>query len=68
MTYDLRAVEILKALLRPTRVEEALEEFYRDFEGRHGIRPTAIEAFHAGLNPRGNSERSWLGFAAGCAA
>jgi hypothetical protein len=23
---------------------------------------TAVEVFHAGLNPRGNSERSWLGF------
>ena len=63
VTYDLRAVEILKALLRPTRVEEALEEFYRDFEERHGVRPTAVEAFHAGLSPRANSERSWLGFA-----
>ena len=39
-----------------------MESFYRDFEERHGIRPTAVEIFHAGLNPRSNSERSWLGF------
>jgi hypothetical protein len=39
-----------------------LEAFYREFQDRHGIRPTAIETFHAGLNPRANSDRSWLGF------
>jgi hypothetical protein len=39
-----------------------METFYRDFEERHGIRPTAVEVFHAGINPRSNSERSWLGF------
>jgi Helicase conserved C-terminal domain len=63
VTYDLTAVEILRQLLKPTGTESALESFYRDFEERHGIRPTATETFHAGLNPRSNSERSWLGFA-----
>jgi Domain of unknown function (DUF3427)/Helicase conserved C-terminal domain len=62
VTYELEAIEILKELLRPTRAEDLLESFYRDFEDRHGTRPTAIEAFHAGLNPRGNSDRSWMGF------
>jgi superfamily II DNA or RNA helicase/HKD family nuclease/diadenosine tetraphosphate (Ap4A) HIT family hydrolase len=62
VTYDLTAVDILRQLLKPTVTESALESFYRDFEERHGIRPTAVEAFHASLNPRGNSERSWLGF------
>lgn len=62
VTYDLAAVDILKELLRPTRSEDLLESFYRDFESRHATRPTAIEAFHAGLDPRGNSDRSWLGF------
>ncbi|MBM3346601.1 MAG: DUF3427 domain-containing protein, partial [Betaproteobacteria bacterium] len=64
VTYDLSAVEILQALLRPRRPEEAIESFYRDFAERHGVRPTAVETFHAGLNPRSNSERSWLGFVA----
>lgn len=62
VTYETSAIEILEHLLRPTRTEEAMESFYRDFEERHGIRPTAVETFHAGLNPRSNSERSWIGF------
>jgi superfamily II DNA or RNA helicase/HKD family nuclease/diadenosine tetraphosphate (Ap4A) HIT family hydrolase len=62
VTYDLIAVEILRQLLKPTGTENALESFYRDFEERHGIRPTAVEVFHASLNPRSSSERSWLGF------
>ena len=39
------------ALLRPAGTETALESFYRDFEERHGVRPNAVEVFHAGLNP-----------------
>ncbi|WP_134500732.1 DUF3427 domain-containing protein [Microvirga pakistanensis] len=62
VTYDLTAVEILRQLLKPTGTENALESFYREFEERHGTRPTAVETFHAGLNPRSNSERSWLRF------
>jgi superfamily II DNA or RNA helicase/diadenosine tetraphosphate (Ap4A) HIT family hydrolase len=62
VTYELQSVEILESLLKPARPEAALETFYRDFLERHGIRPTAVEAFHQGLNPRSNSERSWLGF------
>jgi hypothetical protein len=62
VTYDLTAIDILRQLLKPTGTENALESFYRDFEERHGIRPTAVEVFHAGLNPRSNGERSWLEF------
>ena len=62
VTYETAAIDILQFLLRPTRTEEVLETFYRDFEERNGVRPTAIETFHAGLNPRSNSDRSWLGF------
>jgi hypothetical protein len=39
-----------------------MEAFYRDFLDRNGVRPTATEAFHAGLDPKAGSERSWLGF------
>ena len=52
ITYEMTAIDILQHLLRPTRTEEVLDSFYRDFEERHGIRPTAVEVFHAGLNPR----------------
>lgn len=62
VTYDLTTIEILRQLLKPTGTESALESFYQDFEERHGIRPSAVEAFHAGLSPRSNSEKSWLGF------
>ena len=62
VTYELDAVDILRSLLRPTGVETALEDFYRDFSERHGVRPNAVQTFHAGLNPRSNSEGSWLGF------
>jgi superfamily II DNA or RNA helicase/HKD family nuclease len=62
ITYETTAIDILQHLLRPTRTEEVLESFYRDFEERNGIRPTAVETFHAGLNPRSNSDRSWFAF------
>jgi superfamily II DNA or RNA helicase/HKD family nuclease len=60
--YELESIRILEELLKPARPEAALEAFYRDFLERHGVRPTAVEAFHEGFNPRANSERSWLGF------
>jgi superfamily II DNA or RNA helicase/diadenosine tetraphosphate (Ap4A) HIT family hydrolase len=62
VTYELESIEILDSLLKPARPEAALEAFYGEFFERHGIRPTAVEAFHEGFNPRANSERSWLGF------
>lgn len=62
VTYDLAAIDILKALVKPASTESALEEFYAEFRERHGIRPTAVEVFHSGNNPRGNSERSWFAF------
>lgn len=62
VTYELESVEILESLLRPARPEAALEAFYKEFFELHGVRPTAVEAFHEGFNPRGSSERSWLGF------
>ena len=62
VTYETTAIDILQHLLRPTRTEEAMQSFYRDFEERNGVRPLAVETFHAGLSPRSNSERSWLSF------
>jgi hypothetical protein len=62
VTYELESIEILENLLKPARPEAALEAFYADFLERHGVRPTAVETFHEGFNPRANSERSWFGF------
>jgi superfamily II DNA or RNA helicase len=62
ITYDLATVDILTTLLRPSVSESAMEGFYRDFLERHGLRPTATETFHAGINPRSSSEHSWLAF------
>ncbi|MDP3689906.1 DUF3427 domain-containing protein, partial [Bradyrhizobium sp.] len=62
VTYELESIKILEELLKPNRPEAALEAFYSGFLERHDVRPTAVEAFHEGFNPRGNSERSWLGF------
>jgi len=55
VTYELESIKILENLLRPARPEAALETFYRDFLERHGVRPTAVEAFHEGFNPRAES-------------
>ena len=62
VTYEMTAFDILEQLARPTRIEGELESFYRNFEERNGVRPTAVETYHAGLYPRSNSERSWLAF------
>ncbi|WP_283195341.1 DUF3427 domain-containing protein [Rhizobium sp. AN80A] len=62
VTYDLATIDILRTLVKPASTENALEDFYRDFLERHGVRPTASEVFHSGSNPRSSSERSWLGF------
>ena len=65
VTYDLKAIEVLRALLRIPRAElDALRRFYEDFRELHGVRPTATEAFHEGYNPRSarKSHGSWLRF------
>lgn len=64
VTYDLRAVEILRSLLRQTSALDALQAHYVDFRERHGQRPTASEIFHDGFNPRSarQSHGSWLNF------
>lgn len=62
VTYEVAAIDILKELTKPTRTHDLLESFYEDFLERHGLRPTAIEAFHAGFNPHANADRSWLRF------
>ncbi len=61
VTYDLEAVNIMRALLRlPATERDALREYYIDFRERRGVRPTALEAFHDGYNPR-SRESGWFG-------
>lgn len=65
VTYDLETVEILKSLLRVARNQtDALDTYYEDFKTLHGIRPTAVETFEDGYNPRSVRERAggWISF------
>lgn len=65
VTYDLRAIDILKGLLRVGGSQiDALERFYEDFREQHGVRPRAAEAYHEGYNPRSvrQTHGSWLRF------
>ncbi len=63
VTYELHAIEILRALL-PMPTHDVLRAWYEDFRERHGIRPRAVEAFHEGYAPRAvrRSYGSWLRF------
>ena len=62
VTYELRALDLLQQLLRRTAHGDALEAFYVDFKQRHGIRPTALETFHAGFEPQSTGHGGWFGF------
>jgi len=65
VTYELEAVEILKSLLRGTTGQaDALDKYYADFKELHGVRPTAVEVYQDGYNPRAVRERagSWARF------
>ncbi len=67
ITYDLRAMEILRALIPVAQGREAVRLWYEDFRDRHGVRPTASEAWHAGYDPGTvrKHDGSWLGFVRG---
>ena len=64
VTYELEALNILKALAKPSSVADATATWYRSFRERHGERPTASEAWHAGYDPKTVRKGfgSWLGF------
>ncbi len=64
VTYDLEAVRIFEAMLHSESAGDLMRTFYEDFLAEHGERPTAPEAFYAGLSPRSvrKSYGSWLGF------
>lgn len=65
VTYDLATVDILRKLLRVGRgAADALESYVLDFVALHGVRPTALEVYRDGFDPRGvrPSHRSWFAF------
>jgi superfamily II DNA or RNA helicase/HKD family nuclease/diadenosine tetraphosphate (Ap4A) HIT family hydrolase len=67
VTYQLEAVEILRALLRRSGGSDALVRYYDDFKALHGVRPTAVEVYQDGYNPRAVRDHggSWARFVAG---
>ena len=64
ITYDLEAIDIIKSLLRIRPADDAILAFYDDFRERHGVRPTAVELYHSGYNPRSvrKTHGSWTKF------
>lgn len=64
VTYDLEAKNILLALLRSSPPGERLRAYYLEFRDTHGVRPSALEAFHDGYDPRSvrPAHASWLSF------
>lgn len=65
VTYDLEAMNILRALVPRQAAQDVLRAYYEDFRDRHGRRPTASEAYHDGYLPLSarRSYGSWLGMA-----
>ena len=65
VTYDLETVNILRGLLRvgPDAVD-SLRAYVNDFRDLHGVRPTALETYRDGYNPRAVRQRSgsWFRF------
>ena len=62
ITYELEALEMLQRLMRPAARGDAFEAWYLDFKERFGGRPTALDMFHAGFNPRTSGHGRWFDF------
>ncbi|WP_170337756.1 DUF3427 domain-containing protein [Ruegeria arenilitoris] len=62
VTYELEVIDILQSLLRPKEGAAELEAFYADFRDRNGVRPTAVEVFRNGFDPRASGHGGWLDF------
>ncbi|MFO6462816.1 DUF3427 domain-containing protein [Jannaschia sp. KMU-145] len=62
ITYELEVIDILRNLLRPKEGAAELEAFYVDFRDRNGIRPTAVEVFRNGFDPRASGHGGWFDF------
>ena len=64
VTYELEAMQVLEALVPDTKKSNALREWYSEFRERTGVRPTALQAFQSGYNPRSLRAKhgAWLRF------
>ncbi len=64
VTYELEVKDILRSLIRIPQRGEALQAYYQDFLERNGIRPTAVEAYNDGYDPKAlrKAYGSWFGF------
>jgi len=65
VTYELEVKDILKSLLRVgASATEILKNRYEDFLETFGVRPSAMELYQEGYNPRAMRKDfgSWLGF------
>ncbi|MGS4963648.1 MULTISPECIES: DUF3427 domain-containing protein [Marivita] len=62
ITYELEVIDILRNLLHPKEGAAELEAFYVDFRDRNGIRPTAVEVFRNGFDPRASGHGGWFDF------
>jgi hypothetical protein len=62
ITYELQVIDILRNLLRPKEGAAELEAFYVDFRDRNGTRPTAVEVFRNGFDPRASGHGGWFDF------
>ena len=62
ITYELEVIDILRNLLRPNDGAAELEAFYIEFRNRNGFRPTAVEVFRNGFDPRTSGHGGWFDF------
>jgi superfamily II DNA or RNA helicase/diadenosine tetraphosphate (Ap4A) HIT family hydrolase len=58
IVYELEAIRTIESLLK--NGHRPIETYYEDFRERMGTRPTALEVFHDGYNPRQSGRERWL--------
>lgn len=62
VTYDLRALDLLRAMAASNDAQEDGEAWYRIYLLREGRRPTAAEFARAGFSPAKTGHGSWFEF------
>lgn len=62
ITYELEAMDLLRAMLRERPGQSELEAFYHDFKLRNGVRPTAAETAHSDFSPSRTGHGGWFEF------
>ncbi len=62
VTYDLEALDMLRAMLSARAGSNEAEAWYLDFRTRMGERPTASEFSQAGFHPSRTGHGSWFSF------